>query len=79
MLVLTDMQGEMTDIRSPEDNLSAADQVAKLIRELTNDPDRQLHVSLAGGRKTMSFYLGYALSIFGRDDDRLSHVLVDEP
>src|SRR5262249_49174766 len=38
-----------------------------------------LHVSLAGGRKTMGFLLGYALSLFGRRQDRLSHVLVDEP
>ena len=35
-----------------------------------------LHVSIAGGRKTMGFYVGYALSLFARDQDRLSHVLV---
>jgi hypothetical protein len=27
----------------------------------------------------MSYYLGYALSLFGRPQDRLSHVLVSEP
>jgi hypothetical protein len=27
----------------------------------------------------MSFYAGYALSLFGREQDRLSHVLVNEP
>jgi len=27
----------------------------------------------------MGFYLGYALSLFGRPQDRLSHVLVSSP
>jgi hypothetical protein len=36
-------------------------------------------VSLAGGRKTLGYYLGYALSLFGRPQDRLSHVLVSAP
>jgi len=35
-----------------------------------------LHVSIAGGRKTMGFYAGYALSLYGREQDQLSHVLV---
>lgn len=37
-----------------------------------------IHASLAGGRKTMTFYIGYAMSLFGRTQDRLSHVLVSE-
>jgi hypothetical protein len=36
-------------------------------------------VSLAGGRKTLGFFAGYALSLWGRDADRLTHVLVSEP
>jgi hypothetical protein len=35
-------------------------------------------VSIAGGRKTMGYYAGYALTLFGRPQDRLSHVLVSE-
>jgi hypothetical protein len=46
------------------------------VRELTADPEGAVHASIAGGRKTMGFYLGYALSLFGRPQDRLSHVLV---
>lgn len=70
---------ELDDIRSPEDNRLAADAIADIVRELTGDPEAALHVSIAGGRKTMGFYLGYALSLFGRPQDRLSHVLVSEP
>lgn len=67
---------ELDDIRTPADNDAAADQIAALVRDLTADDHSALHASLAGGRKTMSYYLGYALSLFGRAQDRLSHVLV---
>lgn len=66
----------MTDLRTPADNEAAADCITHTVRQLTSTPDTELHVSLAGGRKTMGFYVGYALSLFGRPQDRLSHVLV---
>jgi CRISPR-associated protein (TIGR02584 family) len=69
----------MDDIRSIEDNRAAADFITARVREFSADPDCALHVSIAGGRKTMGFYLGYALSLYGRPQDRLSHVLVSEP
>jgi CRISPR-associated protein (TIGR02584 family) len=69
----------LQDIRSEEDNLAAADAITERVRSLTADPNSALHVSIAGGRKTMGFYLGYALSLFGRPQDRLSHILVSEP
>ncbi len=69
----------MSDIRSIEDNRAAADFITARVREFSADPDCALHVSIAGGRKTMGFYLGYALSLYGRAQDRLSHVLVSEP
>ena len=69
----------LSDIRTPEDNALAADTIHAVVRSLTEDPDTELHVSIAGGRKTMGFFLGYALSLFGRPQDRLSHVLVSEP
>lgn len=46
------------------------------VRNLTASKQTTLHASLAGGRKTMTFYLGYAMSLFGRKTDVLSHVLV---
>jgi len=78
--VLEDTSGRpLTDIRTPEDNERAADAITEWVRRFTADADSELHVSIAGGRKTMGYYLGYALSLFGRVQDRLSHVLVDEP
>jgi CRISPR-associated protein (TIGR02584 family) len=78
--VLQDDAGNpLDDIRTLADNARAADAITDWVRALTADPESALHVSVAGGRKTMGYYLGYALSLFGRPQDRLSHVLVPEP
>jgi CRISPR-associated protein (TIGR02584 family) len=67
------------DIITEEDSAAAGDAIINWIRRHTQDDDSAVHVSIAGGRKTMSFYAGYALSLFGREQDRLSHVLVSQP
>lgn len=78
--VLPDADGRpLDDIRTPEQNTLAADFITETVRRMTQTPDTELHVSIAGGRKTMGYYLGYALSLYGRPQDRLSHVLVSEP
>lgn len=77
--VVRDADGQaLTDIVTEADNAAAADLIHDRIRRHTRGSGR-LHVSLAGGRKTMSFYAGYSLSLYGRPDDRLSHVLVNVP
>jgi CRISPR-associated protein (TIGR02584 family) len=68
----------LSDIRSIEDNACAANQICEIVRELKRDPYTRLHASAAGGRKTMSIYLTAAMQLFGRAEDRLSHVLVSE-
>lgn len=78
--VLRGPNGEtLDDIRTPAENEIAADVIADLVRTLSQDDANTLHVSIAGGRKTMGYYIGYALSLYGRAQDRLSHVLVSEP
>ncbi len=78
--VLEDANGRpLCDIRNLEDNTSAANTITEIVRDITRDPNCAIHVSIAGGRKTMGFYLGYALSLYGREQDRLSHVLVSAP
>ncbi len=75
-----DTEGKpLADIRTPAENASAADCITALMADLTRDPQAQLHVSIAGGRKTMGFYMGYAFSLFARPQDELSHVLVSSP
>ncbi|MFT6906601.1 MAG: CRISPR-associated protein (TIGR02584 family) [Oleiphilaceae bacterium] len=77
--VIENKQGQpLNDIRNPDDNECAADFIVSKLKDLTSDEHSAVHVSIAGGRKTMGYYVGYALSLFGRPQDRLSHVLVDE-
>jgi CRISPR-associated protein (TIGR02584 family) len=77
--VLTDAAGApLEDIRTADDNAAVADQILALMRRLTAAPTTRLHCSLAGGRKTQSVLLGFALQLYGRPQDTLLHVLVDE-
>lgn len=69
----------LDDIQTPEDSTAAADTILGLVRELSRDPDCAIHGSIAGGRKSMSFLLGNCMAMVGRPQDRVSHVLVNEP
>jgi CRISPR-associated protein (TIGR02584 family) len=51
--------------------------IFRVIAEACADPQNAVHVSLAGGRKTMSFLAGQAMELFGRAQDRLTHVLLN--
>ena len=76
--IISDDNGkELSDIITEADNEATANFIISKVRELTADDDSSLHVSIAGGRKTMTFYLGYAMSVFGRIQDQMSHVLVE--
>jgi CRISPR-associated protein (TIGR02584 family) len=78
--VLQDDQGKpLDDIRDDQDNQRAADGIADLVRRMTEDEHTEIHASIAGGRKTMGFFMGYAMSLWGRPQDKLSHVLISAP
>ena len=67
----------LKDLKTPVDNELSANLICQQVRNFTQDDNVRLHVSIAGGRKTMGFYAGYALSLYGRPQDGMSHVLVD--
>lgn len=76
-IIPTDCSGNLLDdIRDEAENEAMGDLITSFIREKTKNPSYKLHCSIAGGRKTMSFYLGAALQLFGRPWDKLYHVLV---
>lgn len=80
IVVLRDAQGQpLQDIKDDADNQCAADGIANFISSISQDAESEIHASIAGGRKTMGFFLGYAMSLWGRAQDRLSHVLVSAP
>lgn len=75
--VLQDARGRpLADLRSADDSVAAADQIARRVADLTRDGCPPLHASIAGGRKTMGYLLAAAMMVHGRRADRLSHVLV---
>lgn len=69
----------LQDLRTAADNGAMADMMLNLVAELTQDDDCAIHASIAGGRKSMSYYLGQIMSLCGRPQDVISHVLVNAP
>lgn len=69
----------LDDIRLNEENSRTADRICEIVRELAKDENTRIHASAAGGRKTMGIFLANAMQLFGRRQDALSHVLVNEP
>jgi CRISPR-associated protein (TIGR02584 family) len=79
VMAMPDRHGAaLEDIRTADDGAAAANAIMARVRALTGEKDSALHVSIAGGRKTMGFLAGHAMSLFGRPQDRLSHVLVND-
>ncbi|AOW76259.1 hypothetical protein A3Q34_04930 [Colwellia sp. PAMC 20917] len=79
IFVIPDSNGkEVADARNVSDHNALADYIINHVRELTEQDNVNIFASLAGGRKTMTFFMGYAMSLFGRAQDSLSHVLVTE-
>ena len=70
---------EIEDIRTEADDRAFGNRVFREIRKLTADRQPAVHASIAGGRKTMGTRLAGVLSMFGRPEDELSHVLVTNP
>ena len=77
-LIADEYGHELGDAKAIEDQTIMADFITRKMAELTSNPDCAIHASLAGGRKTMAFYLGYAMSLYGREQDSLSHVFVND-
>ena len=77
-----DPQGEggrryIADVRTERENILYANHITRCVRGYCSDPDTVLHMSLAGGRKSMSSYDHSAMMFFGRVGDDMSHVLVE--
>ena len=69
----------LEDIRTPGENRAAANFLLEEVRRFAESPDTRLIASVAGGRKTMGALLYACLSLLGRETDRLTHVLVNDP
>lgn len=70
---------ELADITTDAHNKAAADTLYRVMRDIKSVPGTVLHASVAGGRKSMSFYMGHVFSLLAQPQDVLTHVLVTEP
>lgn len=70
---------DLEDISTGEENTCAANFLLRVIRGYSENPRTQIYASIAGGRKTMSALMLSCMSLLGRDDDHVLHVLVHEP
>ncbi|MEX0287790.1 MAG: CRISPR-associated ring nuclease Csm6 [Flavobacteriaceae bacterium] len=69
---------ELDDIRTAEDNEAVAEFFMEVIRSFVENDSIRLIVSIAGGRKTTSALLYSVMSLLGRADDEIHHILVDD-
>lgn len=79
LLPRADGHGDADDIASIEDSAKAGDFILETLRQFTENPDTCVIFSIAGGRKTMSALGALAMTLLGREQDRLCHVLVSPP
>jgi hypothetical protein len=77
--VLPPAAGLMRDVSGPRETYAIGDLIKARIDDATARPETELHVSIAGGRKTMSAQALLSLSLLGRPQDEASHVLVEPP
>jgi len=77
--IIHEDQQALEDVTDAAHHVGTADTVLETLRPFVLDPDCAIHASIAGGRKSMSFYMGYVMSLLAREQDRMSHVLVNPP
>ena len=76
--VSTDGTGRQDqDAHTEAELMRMGDLMLATLCEFAND-DSAIHLSLAGGRKTMSYYAGQAMNLVARPQDRLSHVVLSD-
>ncbi len=75
-VMLDSKDNRLSDLRNGEENLDAADFMLGEIRRYTEDPLTTVLCSIAGGRKTMSALLFSCMSLLGREQDKVYHVLI---
>lgn len=76
--VMGDGARDFPDISTVEENELCADAILRAIRQYSEEPETQIIASIAGGRKTMSALMLACMSLVGREQDRVCHVLADD-
>lgn len=69
----------LKEVATEQDNEAVGDSILAAIWGEVEKPDTQIIASIAGGFKTMSALLMSCMSLIGRPEHRITHVLVDAP
>lgn len=75
----TGIRQPAADLRTSAHNQEAADFIIQTLAPLCDAADQHVIASIAGGRKTMGTLLYTAMSLLGKETDRVTHVLVSDP
>lgn len=78
VIAATEENVKLHDVKTDRENKLFPNAITKLIKHLSEDERSILYCSLSGGRKTMSAYMGFALSLYAREGDMLFHVLASK-
>jgi len=68
--------GNLSDISNDEDSRVMMEAIFRMVIDAVDGGKTRVLASIAGGRKTMTYYLGFAMSLFGQPWDRITHVIV---
>ena len=66
------------DLKTLEENNAAVSQVFNIFDKLTSNSNNRIITCVAGGRRTMSVIIGQAMQFYARENDQLTHVIVDD-
>lgn len=69
---------ELTDVSTILQAKAFPELIIRVLKKYTQNDNNVIHCSLSGGRKTMSFYMGMALSFLGRENDKLWHIVASK-
>ncbi|MBT5527542.1 MAG: TIGR02584 family CRISPR-associated protein [Cytophagia bacterium] len=77
--ILKDSSGRpLMDLLTVKENNAAVETVFRIVKDLTCDNQTRLITSVAGGRKSMSVIVGQAMQFYAREQDLLTHVIVED-
>lgn len=78
IIVAKEQSIELSDVRDDKHNKLFPNKVCGFLNDKTRNRENILYCLISGGRKSMGVDLAQALSIFGRENDKLLHVLTHE-
>ena len=79
LIVLTDDSGkELKDIRSSKNSEDVMQQIFECMKLILSDENTRATVAITGGRKTTSVAMALATSVYGRSQDEMINIIINE-